>query len=122
MFSSRIHALVQTKTFDGRCTQTGFSRMLIQSCQPLVTSATVSWCLEKFAITLLRPRKQPKISPFRETMIRGRQLSGGPMTDPGPRQRGAVIVPACNEAALIERTLAPLSPAAVDGYIELIVV
>jgi glycosyltransferase involved in cell wall biosynthesis len=31
-------------------------------------------------------------------------------------------VPACNEAALIERTLAPLSRAAVDGYIELIVV
>jgi glycosyltransferase involved in cell wall biosynthesis len=31
-------------------------------------------------------------------------------------------VPACNEAALINRTLASLSQAAVDGYIELIVV
>lgn len=40
----------------------------------------------------------------------------------GPRQRGAVIVPAYNEAAVIERTLAPLSQAAIDGFIELIVV
>lgn len=40
----------------------------------------------------------------------------------GPRQRGAVIVPAYNEAAVIKRTLAPLSPAAVDGFIELVVV
>lgn len=40
----------------------------------------------------------------------------------GPRMRGTVIVPAYNEAAVIERTLAPLSQAAVDGYIELIVV
>jgi glycosyltransferase involved in cell wall biosynthesis len=40
----------------------------------------------------------------------------------GPRQRGAVIVPAYNEAVVIKRTLAPLSRAAVDGYIELIVV
>jgi hypothetical protein len=40
----------------------------------------------------------------------------------GPRQRGAVIVPAYNEAAVIERTLAPLSQAAVDGFFELIVV
>jgi glycosyltransferase involved in cell wall biosynthesis len=39
-----------------------------------------------------------------------------------PRQRGAVIVPAYNEAAVIKRTLAPLSQAAVDGLIELIVV
>ncbi|ORV34881.1 hypothetical protein AWB99_02010 [Mycolicibacterium confluentis] len=36
--------------------------------------------------------------------------------------RGAVIVPAYNEAAVIERTLAPLSRAAVDGFIELVVV
>lgn len=41
---------------------------------------------------------------------------------PGDRRRGAVIVPAYNEAAVIERTLSPLSAAAVDGYIELIVV
>ena len=40
----------------------------------------------------------------------------------GPGQRGAVIVPAYNEAAVIKRTLAPLSQAAVDGFIELIVV
>jgi GT2 family glycosyltransferase len=40
----------------------------------------------------------------------------------GPRQRGAVIVPAYNEAAVIKRTLAPLSRAAVDGFIELVVV
>jgi exopolysaccharide biosynthesis WecB/TagA/CpsF family protein len=40
----------------------------------------------------------------------------------GPRQRGAVIVPAYNEAAVIERTLAPLSRAAVEGFIELVVV
>ncbi len=40
----------------------------------------------------------------------------------GPPQRGAVIIPACNEAAVIKRTLAPLSGAAADGYIELIVV
>lgn len=36
--------------------------------------------------------------------------------------RGAVIVPAYNEAAVIKRTLTPLSGAAVDGLIELIVV
>ena len=40
----------------------------------------------------------------------------------GSRQRGAVIVPAYNESAVIERTLSPLSQAAVDGFIELIVV
>ncbi|MFW0795351.1 glycosyltransferase [Gordonia sp. CPCC 205515] len=40
----------------------------------------------------------------------------------GSRQRGSVIVPAYNEAAVIEQTLTPLSQAAVDGYIELIVV
>ncbi len=40
----------------------------------------------------------------------------------GPRQRGSVIVPAYNEAAVIERTLAPLSQAAVDKFIELVVV
>lgn len=41
---------------------------------------------------------------------------------PGPRHRGAVIVPAYNEATVIERTLTPLSKAAVDELIELIVV
>lgn len=45
-----------------------------------------------------------------------------PPTLSGPRRRGAVIVPAYNEAAVIERTLTPLSAAAVAGYIELIVV
>ena len=40
----------------------------------------------------------------------------------GRRQRGTVIVPAYNEEAVIKRTLAPLSEAAVDGFIELIVV
>jgi hypothetical protein len=40
----------------------------------------------------------------------------------GQGQRGAVIVPAYNEAAVIKRTLATLSGAAVDGIIELIVV
>ncbi|MCW2588830.1 MAG: glycosyl transferase family protein [Mycobacterium sp.] len=40
----------------------------------------------------------------------------------GSRNRGAVIVPAYNEAAVIKRTLAQLSRAAVDGFIELVVV
>jgi exopolysaccharide biosynthesis WecB/TagA/CpsF family protein len=40
----------------------------------------------------------------------------------GPRGRGAVIIPAYNEANVIKRTLAPLSRAAVDGFMELIVV
>ncbi len=40
----------------------------------------------------------------------------------GPRRRGAVIVPAYDEASVIERTLAPLSDAAVEGFFELIVV
>jgi|tagenome__1003787_1003787.scaffolds.fasta_scaffold20987784_6 hypothetical protein len=40
----------------------------------------------------------------------------------GRLQRGAVIVPAYNEATVIERTLGPLSQAAVDGFFELIVV
>jgi GT2 family glycosyltransferase len=44
-----------------------------------------------------------------------RQLSG-------PLRRGAVIIPAYNEATIIQRTLASLSRAAVGGYIELIVV
>ena len=33
-----------------------------------------------------------------------------------------MIVPAYNEAAVIKRTLAPLSRAAVEGFIELVVV
>lgn len=41
---------------------------------------------------------------------------------PGITRRGSVIVPAFNEAAVIERTLRPLSQAAVDSFIELIVV
>jgi hypothetical protein len=58
--------------------------------------------------------------------LRG-EVHGGSKTPPtqqlsGPGQRGAVIVPAYNEAAVIKRTLAPLSGAAVDGIIELIVV
>ncbi|MFC7448793.1 WecB/TagA/CpsF family glycosyltransferase [Rhodococcus daqingensis] len=40
----------------------------------------------------------------------------------GKLRRGSVVVPAYNEATVIERTLAPLSRAAVEGYIELIVV
>lgn len=40
----------------------------------------------------------------------------------GSRQRGAVIIPAYDEARVIKRTLEPLSEAAVDGFIELIVV
>lgn len=40
----------------------------------------------------------------------------------GPRRRGSVIIPAYNEAAVIKRTLTPLSQAAVDGFIDLIVV
>lgn len=40
----------------------------------------------------------------------------------GARRRGAVIIPAYNEAAVIERTLYPLSEAAAGGFIELIVV
>jgi glycosyltransferase involved in cell wall biosynthesis len=49
------------------------------------------------------------------TSIPVQQLSGA-------RQRGAVIVPAYNEEAVIKRTLHPLSQAAVDGFIELVVV
>lgn len=40
----------------------------------------------------------------------------------GSLRRGAVIIPAFNEAAVIGRTLKPLSRAAVGGFIELIVV
>lgn len=40
----------------------------------------------------------------------------------GPRRRGAVVIPAYNEAAMIEQSVTPLSTAAVEGYIELIVV
>ncbi|GAB2567647.1 glycosyltransferase [Nocardia heshunensis] len=40
----------------------------------------------------------------------------------GPLSRGAVIVPAYDEAAVIERTLRPLGAAAAAGYFELIVV
>lgn len=40
----------------------------------------------------------------------------------GPRRRGAVIVPAFNEAAVIGRTLEPLSRAARECFIELVVV
>jgi GT2 family glycosyltransferase len=40
----------------------------------------------------------------------------------GPIRRGTIIVPAYNEAAVIRRTLMPLSRAAVEGFIELIVV
>ncbi|GAA2539058.1 GNAT family N-acetyltransferase [Mycolicibacterium diernhoferi] len=40
----------------------------------------------------------------------------------GARRRGAVIVPAYNEAAVIERTLSPLSRGAAEGFFELIVV
>jgi hypothetical protein len=47
---------------------------------------------------------------------------GPPHRLSGPRQRGAVIVPAYDEATVIKRTLAPLSRAAVEGFIELIVV
>jgi hypothetical protein len=58
---------------------------------------------------------------------RRKKLSGGSKTTltqelSAQAQRGAVIVPAYNEAAVIKRTLAPLSGAAVDGTIELIVV
>jgi glycosyltransferase involved in cell wall biosynthesis len=40
----------------------------------------------------------------------------------GPYQRGSVIIPAYNEARVIKRTLTPLSQAAVERFIELIVV
>lgn len=40
----------------------------------------------------------------------------------GPSRHGAVIVPAYNEATVIERTLAPLGRAAAEGYFELVVV
>ena len=60
-------------------------------------------------------------------MNRRQELAGGSKTiltqqHSAQGQRGAVIVPAYNEAAVIKRTLAPLSGAAVDGIIELIVV
>jgi hypothetical protein len=56
---------------------------------------------------------------------RRQELAGGSktvLTQQLSGQRGAVIVPAYNEAAVIKRTLAPLSGVAVDGIIELIVV
>lgn len=40
----------------------------------------------------------------------------------GPKRRGAVIVPAYNESAVIARSLQPLGQAACEGYIELVVV
>lgn len=40
----------------------------------------------------------------------------------GPRRRGSVIIPAYNEAVVIRRTLTPLSQAAVDGFIDVVVV
>jgi GT2 family glycosyltransferase len=40
----------------------------------------------------------------------------------GARQRGAIIVPAYNEASVIMRTLTPLSQGAVEGFFEIIVV
>jgi GT2 family glycosyltransferase len=42
--------------------------------------------------------------------------------DPWTTGRGAVIIPAYNEAAVIARTLMPLSQASVDGLFEVIVV
>lgn len=62
----------------------------------------------------------PNPKPAQETPLAAKshprkQISGG-------LQRGAVIIPANNEAAVIKRTLGPLSQAAVDGFVELIVV
>ncbi len=57
---------------------------------------------------------------WRELPHVSKALPAQPLSGPG--HRGAVIVPAYNEAAVIKRTLAPLSQAAVDGFIELIVV
>ena len=74
--------------------------------------------------TLVRQKTALAVSLNRR---RWRELPYIPKTLPaqqllGQGQRGAVIVPAYNEAAVIKRTLAPLSGAAVDGFIELIVV
>lgn len=66
-------------------------------------------------LAVVMSRRRWQDVPCATRMGRAQQLSG-------PRQRGAVIVPACNEAAVIERTLAPLSSAAVEGFIELVVV
>ncbi len=66
-----------------------------------------------FAVVLNRPR-------WRELVVSSRRRPAKRLS--GPRRRGAVIVPAYNEAAVIKRTIGPLSQAAVDGYIELIVV
>jgi GT2 family glycosyltransferase len=52
-----------------------------------------------------------------------RATKGVPLQEiSGLRQRGAVIIPAYNEATVIKRLLGQLSRAAVDGFIELIVV
>lgn len=45
---------------------------------------------------------------------------GKPLT--GAKDRGSVIIPAYDEAAVIERTLEPLSEAAAQGYLDVIVV
>ena len=66
-----------------------------------------------FAVMLNRPR-------WGELAASSRRKPVKPLS--GPRRRGAVIVPAYNEASVIKRTIAALSQAAVDGYIELIVV
>ena len=55
----------------------------------------------------------------RETLAGGSKTA---VTQQLSARRGAVIIPAYNEAAVIKRTLAPLSGVAVDGAIELIVV
>lgn len=68
---------------------------------------------DRRALFYLLHRRQWRELPH--ASLSSRQLSGQP-------RRGSVIVPACNEAAVIARTLRPLSHAASAGFFELIVV
>lgn len=63
--------------------------------------------------------REVNIVNHRETLAGGSKTG---VTQQLSARRGAVIIPAYNEAVVIKRTLAPLSGVAVDGAIELIVV
>lgn len=71
--------------------------------------------VSRYALSVLVARRRWTELPAITKPVPSAQLAG-------PKQRGSVIVPACNESARISRTLTPLSEAAVDGYIEVIVV
>jgi GT2 family glycosyltransferase len=69
--------------------------------------------VHRHTLALILNRGRWREVPHAAKIVRGQQRSG---------PCGAVIVPAYNEAAVIKRTLAPLSGIAVNGLIELVVV